>query len=354
MRFHPSQEQELLQDSIRRLLADVIPHGQRQAQLDATSDFDPGVWNALMELGLAGLLVSPEQGGSGLGLTDAALAAETLGSGGAPGPIVPHMLATYAVAEAAPGFIRDKWLAKLLSGRARATIAFDDTWLPDAWQTASPSDCAFAFVPGADVADLFIVGLSGRRLAIVERDNADVVVTTMQSADRTRRLSAVNLKAPEATEIGDSALAIKLFDAALVLLAADAFGGAQRCLSMTVDYVQTRQQFGVALAQFQAIKHQLADMAVELEPARALVWYAALALDEDLADASRRASLAKAHLADRFTSITRAAVLAHGGIGYTWEYDLQVWFRRALYDHAFLGNPSLHRERAADLADWAQ
>ncbi|MBS0277505.1 MAG: acyl-CoA dehydrogenase, partial [Proteobacteria bacterium] len=121
---------------------------------------------------------------------------------------------------------------------------------------------------------------------------------------------------------------------ALVLLAADAFGGAQRCLSMTVEYVKTRHQFGTPLAQFQAVKHQLADMAVELEPARALVWFAAYALDESLDDASRRASLAKAHLADRFTAIARASVLAHGGIGYTWEYDLQLWFRRAIFDSA--------------------
>ena len=354
MKFHPSEEQDLIQASIRGTLADTFPHGRRQALLDAETDFDVPVWNALMELGLAGLMVPASLGGSGLGLVDAALAAEALGLEGAPGPFASHMLATYAIAEAAPDDIKDRWLAELLSGRARATLAIDDTWLPEAWRSGSALDCTFSLVPGADMADLFVVGLSGGLLAIVDREASTIDVAKLQNADRTRRLSKLSLKTSHATPLGDSTFATKLFDSALVLLAADAFGGAQRCLSMTVDYVQTRHQFGVPLAQFQAIKHQLADMAVELEPARALVWYAAYALDRNLPDASRRASLTKAHLADRFTSITRASVLAHGGIGYTWEYDLQVWFRRALFDNAFLGSPSLHRERAAALASWAQ
>ena len=93
-------------------------------------------------------------------------------------------------------------------------------------------------------------------------------------------------------------------------------------------------------------------MALEIEPARALVWYAAYAWDAQLNDASRAAALAKAHLADRFVSVTRAAIAAHGGIGYTWEYLLHAWFRRALFDRTYLGGPAMHRARAADLAGW--
>src|SRR6202012_4997780 len=144
----------------------------------------------------------------------------------------------------------------------------------------------------------------------------------------------------------------RVLDAALVFLAADALGGAEQCLSMAVDYAKTREQFGVVIGQFQALKHQLANMALEVEPSRALVWYAAYAWDSQLPDTSRSAALTKAHLADRFVSVARAAVQAHGGIGYTWEYDLQLWFKRSLFDRAYLGAPSLHRERAAAMAGW--
>ncbi|MET0373632.1 MAG: acyl-CoA dehydrogenase family protein [Rhizorhabdus sp.] len=143
-----------------------------------------------------------------------------------------------------------------------------------------------------------------------------------------------------------------MFDAALVLVAADALGGAQSCVDLSVAYAKEREQFGQPIGRFQALKHQLAQMALEVEPARALVWYAGYAHDADLPDAARAAAMAKAHLADRFVSVARAAVAAHGGIGYTWEYGLNNGFRRSLFDRAYLGSPSLHRARAADLAGW--
>ncbi|WP_302480123.1 acyl-CoA dehydrogenase family protein, partial [Sphingomonas bacterium] len=121
---------------------------------------------------------------------------------------------------------------------------------------------------------------------------------------------------------------------------------------MAVAYAKEREQFGQPIGRFQALKHQLATMALEVEPARALVWYAAYAWDVALPDARRVAAIAKAHLADCFTSVTRAAVVAHGGIGYTWEYDLSIWVRRAFFDRAFLGSPAVHRARAAASANW--
>jgi alkylation response protein AidB-like acyl-CoA dehydrogenase len=141
-------------------------------------------------------------------------------------------------------------------------------------------------------------------------------------------------------------------DAALVLLAADAFGGASRLVEASVEYARTREQFGVVIGQFQALKHQLADMALEVEPARGLYWYAAHAFDHVPEEAERSAALAKAHVTDVFMQVARDAVEAHGGLGFTWECDVQIWFKRAMFDRAFLGSPSLHRERAATLAGW--
>ena len=141
-------------------------------------------------------------------------------------------------------------------------------------------------------------------------------------------------------------------DVALVLLAADAFGGASRCVDMCVEYAKTREQFGVTIGHFQGLKHQLANMAVEVEPSRALYWYAAYAYDHEPDESERSAALAKAHVTDRFMQVARDSVEAHGGIGFTWECDVQIWFKRAMFDRAFLGAPSVHRERAAVLAGW--
>jgi alkylation response protein AidB-like acyl-CoA dehydrogenase len=137
-----------------------------------------------------------------------------------------------------------------------------------------------------------------------------------------------------------------------VLLAAVRVGGAARCLDMTVRYALTREQFGQPIAAFQAVKHQLADLATDLEPAVALWWYAAHAFDHMPARAARDAALAKAHCTDLFDRATRVCTELHGGIGFTWEYDLHLWFRRAVFDRSYLGGASSHRLRAADLAGW--
>ena len=121
---------------------------------------------------------------------------------------------------------------------------------------------------------------------------------------------------------------------------------------MSVAYAKEREQFGVTIGHFQALKHQLANMALEIEPARGLYWYAAHAFDHIREEAERAAALAKAHITDRAMQIARDAVEVHGGIGFTWECDVQIWFKRAIFDRAFLGIPSLHRERAAQLAGW--
>ena len=136
------------------------------------------------------------------------------------------------------------------------------------------------------------------------------------------------------------------------MLAADAFGAAWSLLQATLDYAGTRQQFGSRLTSFQAVKHQLANMATEIEPTRGLWWFAAHAFDAIPLEAERAAAIAKAHVTDRALEVARGAVELHGGIGFTWECDVQIWFKRVMFDRAFLGNPELHRERSARLAAW--
>jgi len=207
-------------------------------------------------------------------------------------------------------------------------------------------------VPYGRLADVIVVGTAGPGLA-VEGGAGGVNPTPFDGVDRARRLDNLRLEGAACEVLpGGRAAAPRLRDAALCLLAADAFGTGRRLLDLCVTYARQREQFGVTIGHFQGLKHQLANMAVEIEPARALFWYAAYAFDHIPQEAERSAALAKAHVTDRAMQIGRDAVEAHGGIGFTWECDVQIWFKRAMFDRAYMGLPSVHRERAARLAGW--
>lgn len=352
MRFQLSEEQVAIQNAFRGTLASALGSEQLHALIDGDAELHRDSWDALMALGLGGLAVPEEYGGSALGLLDAALAAETAGECAASGPLIGQIATGLAIAESCDDGVKAAWLPRLASGEIVATLGFGGSWLPQSWDVAESGGTvsgSVRFVQSAGVADLFLVGLQGGRLALVVAGNG-VSVERIKSLDRTRRQSRLILDNAPATLL--SVDASRVFDATLILAAASALGGAQKALDLSVAYSKEREQFGRPVGQFQALKHQLAQMALEVEPARALLWYAAYAFDRRLADSRRAAAMAKAHLSDRFVSVARAAVAAHGGIGYTWEYDLSVWFRRSLFDRAFLGSPALHRARSAELADW--
>jgi alkylation response protein AidB-like acyl-CoA dehydrogenase len=356
--FGLSDEQRLLQDSVAQFLGKENDATKLRTRFDAEEAFDAGLWRGMAELGLAGLAIPEAHGGAGLELLDAALVAETLGRGAAPGPFLGHTLASLALSLGGSAAQQRVWLPRLATGDALGTIALaepDGAWQPEEWHLAvGPTlSGAKAHVPNAAAADLIVVGLAGGALALVERARGGVVTEPFPGVDRTRRLDSVRFEGAACEELpGGAATAKRVRDAGLVLLAADAFGGASRLVEMSVEYAKTREQFGVTIGHFQALKHQLANMALEVEPGRALHWYAAHAFDHAPEDASRAAALAKAHLTERFLAVARDAVEAHGGIGYTWECDVQIWFKRAIFDRTFLGAPAVHRERAAALAGW--
>ena len=359
MDFGLSEEQEILQRTVARFLEDECPVTRVRELYDAEQPYDPGVWKGLCELGVAGLLVPEEHGGAGLGMVDLALVAETLGHDAFPGPFLGHALATAALVEGGSDAQKERWLPLLASGEALGSVALGEAggaWEPGAWTPALEGGAVSGsktWVPGAAGADLLVVGAAGGELVLVEGRAAGVALSPVESLDRTRRLDDLVLeRAPCERLPGGAAAAARVRDAGLVLLAADAFGGASRLLELSVAYAGTREQFGVTIAHFQAVKHKLADMAVEVEPARSLFWYAAYAWDDLPEEAPRAAALAKAHVTDRFMQVARDAVEIHGGIGFTWECDAQFWFKRAVFDRAFLGQPSHHRERAAGLAGW--
>jgi alkylation response protein AidB-like acyl-CoA dehydrogenase len=359
MHFGLSEEQELLQETVRGFAQAECPPAKLRELFDAASGHDPALWKGLVEMGVAGLMVPEERGGAGLEVLDLALVAEVLGDAALPGPFLGHSLACAAILWGGSEEQRARWLPALAGGERIGSVALaeaGDRWDPEHWSVTCRDgrlDGAKRHVPHADVADVLVVGAAGGELAVVERGAPGLAVEGEAALDRTRSLARVDLEATPADVLERGVEASpRVRDLGLVLLAADAFGAAWRLTHMTVDYARSRQQFGQPIANFQAVKHQLADMATAIEPTRGLFWYAAHALDRMPDEAPRAAAIAKAHISDRAADIARAAVELHGGLGFTWECDVQMWFKRILFDRSFLGNPRHQRERSARLGDF--
>ena len=357
MNFDISEEQSLLQETVRQYIENECPL-PRLREIFEGEGHDPTFWKGLVEMGLAGLQIPEEYGGAGLEMIDLALASESLAYGGAPGPFLGHSLASLAIVLAGSEEQKQRWLPRLATGEALGTVALAEAgarWQPEQWELTAGEflEGTKVHVPYAALAEVIVVGTAGPGLALVERTAHGVAIAPIEGIDRARRIDAVVLQGTpcEVMPEGESA-APRLRDAGLCLLAADAFGTGLRLLDMCVEYAKTREQFGVAIGHFQALKHQLANMAIAIEPTRGLYWYAAHAFDHIPQEAERSAAVAKAHITDQSMQIARDAVEAHGGIGFTWECDVQIWFKRAMFDRAYLGSPAVHRERAAKLAGW--
>ncbi|ODT88312.1 acyl-CoA dehydrogenase family protein [Phenylobacterium sp. SCN 70-31] len=359
MDFDLSDTQKALYSSVRRFFETEAPPSRLLKIYDRDEGLDRDLWRKSADLGLAGLIVPEEHGGAGLELLDLAVVTDAMGYCAAPGPLLGHALVGMALSLGGSEEQKARWLPRLASGEVVASLAISEhgeRWQPDQWTavatagrlTASKKNVLFA----AD-ADLFLVGLAGGGLALVEQGAPGLTVREVDGIDRTRRLGALGFVDTPCELLPEGlAVAERIRDAALVLLAADAYGGAHRSVELMTNYANERVQFGRTIGHFQGVKHQIADAAAEVEPARQLVWYAAYTFDHRPDEAPRLAALAKAHLTDRYVNTTRTMVLLHGGIGYTWEFHCQFWLKRAMFDRTFLGSPSVHRERAAAMADW--
>ena len=353
MRFDLTDEQKALREMLTDFLRDRFG-GAQGVEATAHSELDPELWSDVTELGLAGAMVPEDAGGLGLDLLTAAVIAEVVGHYAVPAPVVPSILAAWLIATVGSEEQNGKWLPKLLGEGALASFALADEggWRPADWTLDGEAPAGVKRnVERADGADLFIVGGMGGTLSLVEA--ASVALTPIDSLDRSRPLFDVTFDGSAADVLSrDPVLAERLFDALCVCIAADALGAASAIQARAIDYAKERKQYGQLIGAFQALKHQLADMSVELEPARPLVWYAAHAWDMGQDDAPRMAALAKAHLTDIAVVVARGAIEAHGGIGYTWEHPAHLFLKRAMADRSLLGGVNEHRERAAALAGW--
>jgi alkylation response protein AidB-like acyl-CoA dehydrogenase len=361
MDFGLSDEQKALAVTVRRYLGERCPTMRVRQVMETSDGHDAELWNGLMELGIGSIAVPEQHGGLGSELLDLALVSEEIGYACAPGPFLGASMATIALAAGDDQEAAAKWLPRIAAGEVLATAAVGEAggrWDEREIEATAGSGRLTAskfLVPYAGIADVHVVAARdevGIALWLVERDTGTVKTNELSGNDRTRRLSSVEYRGAEARRIGGREAFVRMRDAALVLVAADAYGGSRRCLEMARDYALTREQFGQPIGAFQAVKHQLANLAVEIEPSLSLWWYAAHAIDRIPEEASRHAALAKAFSSDLFDRAARDSTELHGGIGFTWEYDLHLWFRRSIFDRAFLGDAHYHRARAADLAGW--
>jgi len=359
MHFGLTEERTLLQETLRHFASEELPTARLRECFDAGKGFDESLWRAAAGVGLQGLIVPEEYGGSELEMLDLALAFEVLGDAAAPGPFLGHALTTLALARSTDADLKAKWLPGLASGDVVGGVALADgpeAWLPEDFRlTDEEGRCSGVkrFAEASAATDLLLVGLAGGRLGLVDARGTGVRIEPIDGHDRSRALADVTFESAGLTPIaGSENLATEVIDAASVLLAADAFGAAWKLIRLTVDYAQAREQFATPIAQFQAVKHQLANMAMEAEPMRGLVWHAAYAFDYRRDQRSQEASTAKAHITDRAVQIGRDAVSLHGGIGFTWECDVHFFLKRIMHDRGWLGLPDAHRARQADLAGW--
>ena len=308
------------------------------------------IWMRLAELGLPGLMIDEDHGGLGLGMLEAALASEAIGKVVAAAPFLGSaVLAPLALKLAGTEEQQRRWLPKLATGAITAGVAISEPIAgarDGAGVTAVDGRLSgqALFALNATGADLLLVADKTGGLHLAQTAEA---AEQMPCIDTTRRLTALTFKDTPAEALAPNQALDRLRDAAWIILAADTLGAAQTMLDRAVAYAKERKQFGRTIGSFQAVKHLCAEMAAELEPARALVWYAAYAFDHAPDEAPLMAAHAKAHTSEIGRFIARMATEVHGGIGMTDLLGLHYWFKRIGQNRQLLGGPERVREIAA-------
>jgi alkylation response protein AidB-like acyl-CoA dehydrogenase len=356
MEFALSSDQRMLQESLERMLARACPLERVRQAAEAKAPVARDVWDALVELGAAGILSPESFGGAGLSLLDAALVSEMLGRHVAPVPFIGSaVLAPLALIGAGSEAQQREWLPKLASGQALAGIAISEVIAgarDGAGVTAKDGRLSGTalFVLDFAEADIFIVADRSGQLHLVNADAAGLTKIALTTIDAMRAIGELRFDSVTAEPLasGDAGATLaRTRDAGWVLLAADTLGASTRMIEKAVGYAKERQQFGRAIGSFQAVKHMCAEMAAELEPCRALVWYAAHAFDAIPAEASLTAAHAKAHTSEIGRFVARTATEVHGGMGFTDLLGLHYWFKRIGLNRQLLGGPERVRHLAA-------
>jgi alkylation response protein AidB-like acyl-CoA dehydrogenase len=333
MNFDFSDDQQAIKRTAHELLEKRFKP-ERLRELAESETYDDGAWAELGELGWPGIFLDEAYGGQELGTEELAILSEELGYTLAPVPFLSNAAAGLVLAEAGSDEQKERWLPGIASGETRGTVGV-------------VSNGEAVLVPDADSAEVIVL-LDGDSGTVLEAGSAEV--EPYKTIDLTRRYGRVRANGGEPLA-GDPGPARHRIS---VALAAELTGVAQRAMEMAVEYARERKQFGRPIGSYQAVSHACAQMLLEVESARSTSLYAAWTAESESESLPLAASMAKAYASDAGWRVTAASLQVHGGIGFTWEHDLQFFLKRARTDGQLYGSASWHRERVAELAGLAR
>ncbi len=368
MNFAFSEEQEELRRTVRSFLEAKSPETEVRRLMETAEGYDPSVWQQMGgELGLQGLAIPEEYGGSGYSYIELTVVLEEMGRALLAAPFFSTVaLAANALIHSGDEAAKKELLPGIASGETIATLALTEEnprWdeqgvqlqaqgSGDSWTLTGTK----TFVLDGHIASLILVAArtgAGVSLFAVQGDAQGLTRTPLSTMDQTRKQARLDFAGTPARLVGSEGqgwTAIsRVLDLAAVALAAEQVGGAQRLLELTIAYANTRLQFGRKIGSFQAVKHRCADMLVLVEHARSAAYHAAWALQDGTDDPDLAVSIAQATCSQNYQEVAAATVQLHGGIGFTWEHPTHLYYKRAVTDAALLGSASAHRDRIARL-----
>jgi alkylation response protein AidB-like acyl-CoA dehydrogenase len=363
MDFSYDADQEELRATVRRFLADKAPLAQVRAAADSELGYDPALWKQISaQLGLPGLHLPEEHGGSGTGLLEPAVVLEETGRALSSTPYAAGLFASLAVLHLGSAEQQAELLPGIAAGETVATLATVELGSPggvSGLQTTAQSRGEAVTLSGTKTlvehghtADVLLVSATGdgggTQLYVVRGDGPGVLRSRLSGLDLTRPVAEVHLDAAPAVPLGEAGGLDGLVDVVCALLSCEMVGGTAACLDMATAYAKDRLQFNRPIGSFQAVKHRLAEMLVALDGARAAAQYAVFAADSGSPELATVAPLAKAEASEAYTFAAGWNIQVHGGVGFTWEHDAHLYFRRAWASSAAYGVPAAQRARLAD------
>jgi len=375
MDFGFSEEQEMLRKSARDFLAAESPMTYVRRMMEDDRGFTDAQWKQMAELGWMGLILPEQYGGAGGDFVDMVVVLEEMGRAVLPGPFFATVvLGGVALLEGGSDGQKASFLPKIAAGDLRVTLAQlepNARWDAEGIELQARKDGGGyrlagtkLFVPDAHTADVIIVagrepgskGAEGVTLFLVDAGASGVKTTLLKTMDQTRKLCEVvleDVRVPADRVLGQPGAGWKLLDRVVdrgkVGLCAEMCGGAQKVLEMSVEYAKVREQFGRPIGSFQAIQHKCANMLVEVESSKSATYYAAWAVANDVAEAPLAAAMAKAYTSDAYRHTAGEGIQIHGGIGFTWEHDMHIYFKRAKSSEVTFGDATWNREIVAQL-----
>jgi alkylation response protein AidB-like acyl-CoA dehydrogenase len=355
MQFGLSESQQILKDTARVFFTGESPMAAVRKAMETETAHDAGLWTRLAEQGFTGIIVPEEHGGMGLGKVELILLMEEAGYALLPGPFFSTVALACPVIEAlGTAAQKKKYLDRIAAGQARSTLALVETggsWDASGLELSATGDKLTGtklFVTDAAAAD-FMVVVARHGVFMVETKAPGLRIQPMKGMDLTRKIYSVEFSGTPGEKLEGSGGLERALDVATAALCAEMVGGMQRVLETTVAYAKTRKQFGKPIGIFQAVQHLCADMYLETESSRSAAYYAAWALEENAPDAANAVSVAKMYASDACRKVGNRGIQVHGGMGFTWENDIHLYYRRAKASETMLGDATFHRERIARL-----